>query len=263
MKSPYRSIKHSTYFQAYEELFSKYRGKPIVFVEIGVLGGGSLFMWRDYFGPQARIIGVDLNPGAMQLVEAGFEIFIGSQSSLEFWCDFIAKVGDIDVVLDDGGHTYEQQVITVEALSSHIKDGGMIVVEDTHTSYMSDFGPQNLSFIEYSKLLIDKINKRFSAFSAQQSEKRFWSIYFYESIVALNVNRIASRLQSVSTENRPEVVSVEDFRIKDQENYWSSGKPKNQVLEYILRRLFPNTVKKNLKKFVYDRRTAKKIGKYF
>ena len=36
----------------------KYREKKITFVEIGVLSGGSLFMWRNYFGKNARIISV-------------------------------------------------------------------------------------------------------------------------------------------------------------------------------------------------------------
>lgn len=53
---------HTTYFHAYDELFMQYRGQKIVFVEIGVLGGGSLFMWRDFFRKNARIIKVDLNP---------------------------------------------------------------------------------------------------------------------------------------------------------------------------------------------------------
>jgi hypothetical protein len=53
-------------------LFERYRGKSITFVEIGVFSGGSLFMWRDYFGPQARIIGVEFNPDAVRWREHGF-----------------------------------------------------------------------------------------------------------------------------------------------------------------------------------------------
>jgi hypothetical protein len=88
----YLSVKHSSYFQVYEELFSKYRGKKITFVEIGVLNGGSLFMWRNYFGSESRIIGVEFNPAAKKWEKDGFEIYIGSQSdppilgSLFFFC---------------------------------------------------------------------------------------------------------------------------------------------------------------------------------
>jgi hypothetical protein len=196
LKSPHFAFKHSTYFQAYDDILSQYRGKEITFVEIGILGGGSLFMWRDFFGPQARIIGVDLNPSAKKWESEGFEVFIGSQSSPDFWRSFVEKVGPIDVVLDDGGHTYEQQIITVEELLGSIKDGGKLIIEDTHTSYMSGFGPKKYSFIEYTKMLIDAVNQRFGAFGGKASEKRIWSIAIYESIVSFSVNKRASTLVS-------------------------------------------------------------------
>ena len=59
VESPHPTFKHTTYFHVYEELFAKYRGKPVTFVEVGILDGGSLFMWRKFFGQSARIIGID------------------------------------------------------------------------------------------------------------------------------------------------------------------------------------------------------------
>lgn len=218
MRSPYRSIKHSTYFESYDHFFSKYRSKNITFVEIGVLGGGSLFMWRDYFGPNARIIGVDLNPNAKKWEAEGFEIYIGSQSDTEFWEGFIENVGLIDVVLDDGGHTYEQQIITTEALLKSMKNGGIIVIEDTHTSYMDRFGPKSKSFIEYTKKLIDRVNMRFSKFSSHKSERRIWSIEIVESMVAFKINNDASSLISKITENDGDDDQAQDFRYEDNKS---------------------------------------------
>jgi hypothetical protein len=215
MRSPYRSIKHSTYFDAYDALFARYRGKPITFVEIGVLGGGSLFMWRDFFGPEARIIGIDLHPDARKWEEHGFEIVVGSQSDEAFWQDFVQRIGPLDVVLDDGGHTFEQQVVTSEKLLDGIKDGGMLVVEDTHTSYLDGFGPKSHSFIEYTKRYIDRINHRFGELAATGCDRRVWSVQVYESIVAFHVNRKASDLRSVPTENGGERDLAEDMRDSD------------------------------------------------
>ena len=82
------SLKYDTYFQTYEEMFNKYVGKKITFVEVGVLQGGSLFMWKEYFGKDARIIGIDLHPNAKELEKDGFEIYIGSQSDKNFWRNF-------------------------------------------------------------------------------------------------------------------------------------------------------------------------------
>ena len=89
----YKNLKHvslkcDTYFQVYEEIFNRYVGKKITFVEIGVMHGGSLFMWREYFGKNARIIGIDLNTKAKELEKHGFEIYIGSQSDKNFWKSF-------------------------------------------------------------------------------------------------------------------------------------------------------------------------------
>lgn len=213
--SPYRSTKHSTYFPVYDALFSKYRGQAITFVEIGILEGGSLFMWREYFGPKARIIGVDFNPNAKKWEKDGFEIFIGSQSSPEFWEEFFAKVGSVDVLLDDGGHTYVQQIITTEMVLDHIKDGGMLVVEDTHTSYMNGFGDRSINFIEYCKIWIDKINLRFGSFTPEQTDKRVWSLEFFESFAAFKVNRPFSHQKSFVINNGGQRDFAQDFRHED------------------------------------------------
>ena len=72
--SKYYSLKYKNYFPIYETLFSRFIDKEIVFVEIGVLSGGSLFMWRRFFGNKARIIGIDLNNEAKKFEKYGFEI---------------------------------------------------------------------------------------------------------------------------------------------------------------------------------------------
>ena len=113
IKSKYLSLKWKNYFYIYDKLFEKYRNKKIIFVEIGVFSGGSLFMWKNFFGANAEIIGIDLNPEAQRWEKHGFRIFIGNQSDPNFWKDFFKRVGRVDVVIDDGGHTNKQQVFTL------------------------------------------------------------------------------------------------------------------------------------------------------
>jgi len=190
LKSNLRSIKIETYFGVYDEVLNKFRKKNITFVEIGVLHGGSLKMWRDYFGNKARIIGVDINPEAKKMEAEGFEIFIGSQSSEKFWDDFFKKVGNVDIILDDGGHQNIQQIITLHKSIPNINDGGVIIIEDVHTSYLPRFGnPSSLSFINFAKNKIDKINYRFPQIKNKKDvEKKIYSVAFYESIVVFNIN---------------------------------------------------------------------------
>jgi len=191
-KQKYSSIKHRNYFPVYENLFNKFINKRITFVEVGTLNGGSLFMWRNYFGKKARIIGIDFNPSAKKWENYGFEIFIGDQNSSIFWEKTLKKIKKLDVLLDDGAHTNRAQIMTTVSCLPYISDGGLLLVEDVHTSYQKEFGnPSKYSFINYSKFLIDDINSRFENFLPKQYSfnKSVHSIQFFESMVCFNINR--------------------------------------------------------------------------
>ena len=218
-KSKFKSIKHSTYFEVYDELFSKYRNKKITFVEIGILGGGSLFMWRNFFGPKARIIGIDLNPSAKKWTKYGFEVFIGDQSDTNFWKTFKKKVGKIDIILDDGGHRYVDQITSIECILSNINHDGLIVVEDTHTSYMDGFGDKKYSLINYIKNTIDKINHKSHKLKNLNSKDNIWSIKVYESIIAIFIKNREKQTISAPITNEGIDDNAKDFRVeKNKQN---------------------------------------------
>ncbi len=213
--SPQYSTKYDSYFPVYEELLSKYRFKPnVTLVEVGVFHGGSLFMWREYLGPQARIIGIDLNPGAMQWQKHGFEIYIGDQGLDSFWSDFYAKAGKVDIVVDDGGHTNRQQIVTSHHAIKNIENGGLLIVEDVHTSYFREFGnPSKHSFIKFSHKIVDHVNSRSCALrqTGYQYSSRIYNVSFYESIVAFHINTQLC-VPSSHTMNSGKMIKVTDFR---------------------------------------------------
>jgi len=198
--SPYFSSKHVNYFNIYDKIFERFKNKEIVFVEFGVFAGGSLFMWREFFGPNARIIGVDLNPDALKWRDYGFEIYIGDQSDSLFLDNLFLTIGQVDIVLDDGGHKYDQQIITSFISINNIKDDGLLVVEDTHTSYQKEFGSgSKFSFINWSKKCVDIIHRRYPDLLLKDSLnsnvfKRVFSITFYESITVFNINSSLSTI---------------------------------------------------------------------
>ena len=192
-KSPNFSIKWSNYFAIYEEIFKKYQNKNITFVEIGVGLGGSLFMWRNYFGKKSRIIGVDLNPQAKELEKNGFEIFIGDQQDKDFWNIFYNKIGKIDIILDDGGHKNLQQISTVFYSLPNIKDNGLIVIEDTTTSYIKKgFGnPSRYSFTNFCHKIVELIHNRNPLLKKKKNyfSKSIYQVRFFESIVVFDINK--------------------------------------------------------------------------
>ena len=186
------------YFAVYEKWFSPYRGKDIVFVEIGVQNGGSAQMWKNYFGKDAKIIGIDINPKCKELEEEQISIEIDSQEDPNFWAAFKDKYPRVDILLDDGGHTMNQQIVTFREMFPHIKDGGLYMCEDCHTSYWEEYGGglrNPASFIEFTKNLIDEIN----AFWSRESLKPTYNtmnmggIHFYDSIVVVEKKRISAQ----------------------------------------------------------------------
>ena len=215
IKSKYLSLKWKNYFYIYDKLFEKYRNKKIIFVEIGVFSGGSLFMWRNFFGKKAKIIGIDLNPESKKFEKYGFKIFIGDQSKESFWRNFFSKVGKVDLILDDGGHTNYQQIITTNCCIPNIRDNGMLVVEDIHTSFIKKkwYNPSKYSYINYCKKLIEDLNSRFPGIKRQtfSLNKYIYSMQNFESIVSFNINRNLCK-KNVEIRNSKKSTDPKEFR---------------------------------------------------
>lgn len=179
--------KWTHYFDIYERHFRPFRKKPVTIVEFGVFHGGSLQMWKKYFGRRARIIGIDIEPRCKELEEKQIEIFIGDQADRTFLRQLRETIGPVDIVIDDGGHTMKQQTTTYKEMWPAVKDGGVYLIEDLHTSYWKLYGGGHLrrgTFIEFAKRLIDQMH----AWHAQKSDKQRLKVDTYtQSIAAMHV----------------------------------------------------------------------------
>ena len=267
-KSKKFSLKWTSYFQVYENIFSEYRNKKITFVEIGVANGGSLFIWKKFFGKNAKIIGIDANPNAKKMEKYGFKIYIGSQSDEKFWENFFKKEGKIDIILDDGGHKNLHQISTVHYCLPHIKNGGKIVIEDTITSYLKKefYNPSKYSFINFCNLIIENIHRRSVLLKKKLNiyAKKIYSINFFESIVVFSID---SRKCFKSTEvyNKAKNEWAVDYRhddhfkkarniISDKYNFLNNI----SIIRKIIRKILYRSSLINF----YENQKIKKIFKY-
>ncbi len=183
--------KWNHYFDVYDRYFSQFRGREVVILEIGVWHGGSLQMWKHYFGDKAKIYGVDVNPRCKELEEENVNILIGSQTDKIFLKEVKEKIPPVDILIDDGGHTMSQQIVTFEELFGHVKDGGVYLCEDLHTSYWLRWGgghKRRGTFIEYSKNFIDYLNayhSRQSSLKPDYFTKNVKGIHYYDSMIVI------------------------------------------------------------------------------
>ena len=271
--SKYSSVKHDNYFKIYDHIFKKYIGEKIILVEIGVLNGGSLFMWKNFFGENAEIIGVDLNPNAKKWEKYGFKIFIGNQDDTNFWKDFFKKVGNVDVVIDDGGHTNKQQIFTLLETIPNINDNGMLVVEDVHSSYMTKFrNPSKYSFINFSKIIVDQLNSRSNVFDKKKMnflQEKIFSVEFYQSIAVFNIDYNYSFSQE-KISNKGIRDNAEDLRFNNDKKFLDKFLSKLEFLfnKYLIKENKSSSYKSFLKittkmlSFFQDKELKKKFKLY-
>jgi len=176
------------YFPIYERHFKDFVYKPVTFIEIGCGLGGSLQMWKQYFGPHARIVGVDINPQCKRYEQDQIEIHIGPQQDPGFLQSVLDQVGTPDIVLDDGSHVMSHIAATFNFLYPKMLKNGVYAVEDLHTAYWEEYGGglrKEGTFIEVCKSLVDELNADHSRGALQPS--RFtnctFGMHFYDSLV--------------------------------------------------------------------------------
>lgn len=133
--------KWTHYPPAYERELTEFRGKPVRLLELGVHRGGTLLAWRSYFGTQATVFGIDVDPASGVVDgENGVSVRIGSQDDPAFLRAVVAEMGGVDIVIDDGSHQAAHQRTSFTTLFPMLSSGGVYAVEDLHTSYWREYG---------------------------------------------------------------------------------------------------------------------------
>jgi SAM-dependent methyltransferase len=187
--------KFDNYFEIYDRHFRRFREKDVHVLEIGVYSGGSLDMWRSYFGPKAKIYGVDREPACTMYEGNNVKIFIGNQRDRNFWKRFREQVPNLDVVIDDAGHHTKDQIASFEELFPHLRPGGVYLCEDVtwaynrFTSYahgithkLNDFRRVTQSFDDPERRIVAECTPFQSAVS---------SVHFYPYVVVFERTKSA------------------------------------------------------------------------
>lgn len=213
------STKFENYFDIYDKVFGEISTDTATVVEIGVQNGGSLEMWRNVLGPNARVIGIDLNPKIRVLEEQGFEVFIGDMGLEKAWDQLSELLGgpeSVDLLIDDGGHTNVQQMKAVSRGLELVKPGGFLIIEDTHASFMPKFAnPSRYSGWNFlSELMTDCQIRRQS-----RSQLRFPQISLQISrfmvstgIVAIKKGTPAELEIGVASSGADDTLGIFDYR---------------------------------------------------
>ena len=155
-----KASSYHNYTEIYARYFAPLREQPIKFLEIGISKGNSVKLWESYFKcAELHFIDITLQNAEYHSLKSQYHI-VDQESPQEIEL-FVQKTGgQFDVILDDGGHTMEQQIVSFKCLFPHVKSGGLYIIEDLHTSYWSQFGggSHEGTTIAFLKGLIDDVN---------------------------------------------------------------------------------------------------------
>lgn len=158
--------KGTQFTQVYHRWLGGVREQRLRMLEIGLYNGGSFRMWRDYL-PNATLHGIDIEERtlAYQHEVPNSEVRLVDQGDPYALAAFVGELGgNYDMILDDGGHTMEQQIVSFEVLWPTVMPGGIYAIEDLATSYYCEYGGRGIgepgTAVDYCKGLIDAVQRK-------------------------------------------------------------------------------------------------------
>ena len=159
-------VKNEPYLRVYEDLASGFSPRSIL--ELGIFQGGSYVFLDKLFKPR-RMSAVEINPKPVQPLldylartENRFVHFGTSQ------CDgdklkqivLVELADELDLVVDDASHTYEETRASFEFLFPLLNPGGIYVIEDWSWAHHPDYQSLDAPFSRrraLSNLLFEQI----------------------------------------------------------------------------------------------------------
>jgi hypothetical protein len=157
--------KWSHYFAVYQSVFGPRRAEPMRILEIGVLEGSSLRLWKRYFThPDTIIVGIDIQPGCIQFDAPadGIRVRIGSQADGAFLKRVVQEFGPFDLIIDDGSHQSSHIIASFNHLFSEgLKSSGIYFVEDLHANYWHPWRDSRKSFLDMCKELLEHMHAHY------------------------------------------------------------------------------------------------------
>jgi len=167
--------------------------------EIGIWQGGSLNLWKSYFGPNARIVGIDIERECLAIEEDQIAIRIGDQSDPAFLSSLVDEFGAPDIVIDDGRPQTGHINPTFDFLYPKQPKNSVYVVEDTFLGYRDEWRSKDnrrSSFIERTKDMIDLLHAHYRGVNVEKNDfaNSTLGIHIYDAIIVFEKQSINRRV---------------------------------------------------------------------
>jgi len=119
----------------YGENLKDYLDKEILLLEIGVQYGGSSLLWHDLL-PMSKLVLVDIEDQVHTNIwdlmnKDRYNFHVSDAYNNEFVSTLKSKYPDgFDIIIEDGPHTVDSQIFTIQNYIPLLKEGGILIIED-------------------------------------------------------------------------------------------------------------------------------------
>ena len=175
------------YIDYYERNFESLRELPLRLLELGVLKGGSLLTWEEYF-PRATIVGLDEDEVVLEGKHERIRTYQGKQEDTAL----LSRIGGesapegFDIIIDDASHIGALARASFWHLfDHHLKPGGIYAIEDWGTGYWQSWpdGAEFRAQPESPRSLGSRISAKFARVDPQFSRHNFGMVGLIKELV--------------------------------------------------------------------------------
>lgn len=118
-----------SYIDFYEDYFLNKREQVTSFLEIGIQGGVSMLLWKEYF-LNSKICGIDIDFSRMhENIKNNISLNLIQHDATKFSILNLIPPA-FDVIIDDGKHDFSDQIASFALLKNKLNKNGTYIIED-------------------------------------------------------------------------------------------------------------------------------------
>ena len=238
----------------YDGLFKHKKNEKLNISELGILQGGSLLMWKEYF-TNSNIYGFDYETRFINHFKQTFNndrihLYNIDVSNKDSIVKVYRELNILyDIIIEDTTHQFEDQIRVIENTYQYLKPGGILIIEDIFKSYNENDYIHRLQpilkyFQDYYFIELDHNNKNSTGWD---NDKLFILIKGGAEPIFKNTNKITMITPSYRTHNLIEIKKSINFNYIDE---WIIVYDGSKIIDNP--RLFENEENNKIKEYVYS-----------
>lgn len=238
----------------YDSLFKHKKNEHLKIAELGILDGGSLLMWKEYFSA-SEIYGFEYSDDLINNFKQKFDNERITLSKLDVTnknsiLKAFSELNELyDIIVEDTTHQFDDQIRVIENVYKYLKPGGILIIENIFKSYnekdyINRLAPILHHFQDYFFVELDHNNKNSTGWD---NDKLFILTKDGGVPIFKNTNKLTIITPSYRVNNLLEIKKSINFEYIDE---WIIVYDGNKIMDNP--KIFENQENNKIKEYVFQ-----------